>query len=166
MTDEQLRTVNALVAERVMGWRWQVRVGTRDLWCFPPDRPLLAKDRSSCFNKYYCGPVGDFEFTELTERESGWFVCGKRHEDLPKYSSDWSAAGEVVEKMVEDHPEWRFGLLWGARMRPSAEFFDLQDGERVGEDVRETVPLVICHAALRAVGAGHELDAILKEIDA
>lgn len=142
------KKIDAMVAEKVIGWRWQTRLADfRVVWCFPPDRPLLEADREkSVYGR--TGPVGDFEFTELTAEERAWYSSGKYHYQLPEYSTDISAAWAVVEKMKVYN--WRGSIEdFGNRYRINFSKGPLWQAFNSVEHVY--VPLGICLAALRAV---------------
>lgn len=111
------RELDALVAERVMGWR---SIGSDGISTFgdPPNDPL------------------DLSGT------------GDGHFHVPRYSTDISAAWEVVEKAKD----WRItidggeyhGDSWGVKIANNDGYF---------YGFGDTAPLAICRAALAAVGA-------------
>lgn len=130
------RELDALVAEKVMGWK-------------PPDdietlRFFDERYRNSAFN-----PVSQNEFW-LGFNEDG-SRCLMR---LPYYSTDIAAAWEILEHFrLQDK-----GLLIEADKRgytvTNANDFMLRgwDAGQVFEINAATAPLAICLAALKAVG--------------
>ena len=130
------RELDALVAEKVMGWRW-VQV--------PKDCDGLNEGR--CL-----APVG------LDEKNHQWTPKGKISEySGPRYSTDIAAAWEVVEKLCLSVCASAPGLggkpasYWVGFADMSGRFLvaDLNNPSVVCE---ETAPLAICLAALKAVG--------------
>jgi hypothetical protein len=95
--------------------------------------------------------------------------CGLNHNKLwtrvPDYSTDIAAAWQVVEKLVAEGRSWTFGACKPGKR--SAE--DINQGHMHGYhagvktdhygvvpfywNYKDTMPLAICHAALKAVGA-------------
>lgn len=127
------RAMDALVAEKVMGWtRWEWERGD---WDGPADATIFAQHERSLA-----------VYANGEEEPSFWFAP----------STDIAAAWQVVERMRD------LGWPWGgARWRVSewtsprkaefsAQFEKLN--VTVGADA-ETAPLAICRAALAAVEA-------------
>lgn len=133
----------------------------------------------------------DIRAIELDEWDAHCRKCGADrggsyamlvpNSNVPKYSTDISAAWQVVEKIQRRHPGWRFMLLGGdvslsttyARGRYEvhedrrvsfgwhASFFGHIDprvntGERHADEHADTAPLAICRAALRAIATQPE----------
>jgi len=151
------RAIDAMVAEKVMGWQWQVRLGTpkgwpKDKWCFPADRPTLASMRGG-LTKWSSSPTGDFEHCGLNEEEARWYANGIRHENLPHYSTDPAACRELIDHhqtgYVEIHNGWgevngeRVGG-WHCRIVPP--------GPHEGVAREPTLEMAVCVACLRAEG--------------
>lgn len=130
------RELDALVAEKVMGW--------------------IKTDES----KY------DEEGIEMTVMESpqgamaqafGWgFECDFDDfgPSLPRFSSDVSAAWEVIEHFSETHRGSVVRWFGKNGERYAASFWPLMETDVVPRDhiPAETAPLAICLAALKAVG--------------
>ena len=129
------RELDALVAEKVMGWR------------------LVKRGRRVATGSDYQKPgmeVGGFRGNDDARR---WIshVC-------PEYSTDIAAAWEVVEKM--DHPDWRIEVGnsvdggFYAIMEPHRPIDDCETcGEQSTKDwqAAPTAPHAICLAALAAL---------------
>ena len=124
-TDEQLREIDALVAEKVMGCRVEKCGHAFNVFC-------------------RCDP----------RRIHGKFP----HDEILRYTSDISAAWEVVEKMRElnngDVTEFRF--TWRGTKNPGYCFRIWESDLEVDmEEFRADTPaLAICLAALKAKGVG------------
>jgi len=141
--------MDALVAEKAMGWRFR-------------------KDDAGC-EEPECGwefPGGGWAFDE-----DSWPGVDASYDALP-FSSNTAAAFEVVDCVQANHPGWRFSLLGGdgedlgkGQLLPTtagsgqwqAEFFGHADpkqnyGQRHGQAYADTRALAICRAALMAIG--------------
>lgn len=155
------REMDQLIAEKVMGWGWMraklPQILPAHRWLAPPEQ------------------VGDWghEFpADMSEPpEGGWWLLDtpKRgdHHIVPHYSTDISAAFQIVEKMhelIDTDDEWRRANLltlscrgksagWAAAftcVHESDEWFE--EPERFGGAQADTAPLAICRAALKALG--------------
>lgn len=137
------RELDALVAEKVMGWLW---LGRQDhKWLGPPSQlgetdPTYGTIRRA---------------TDIDEPERPWWLeNATEFGDLrvvPHYSTDIAAAFLVVEKLnaAVRYPEIQFAPtepngeeLWCVSLVNPADV----------EVVAETAPLAICRAALAALG--------------
>lgn len=126
MTPEEIdkleagRELDALVAEKVMGWRWVHHM----------DRTFIqSPEQVARYKLEYLLPIGSVR--DITPAHAG----------LLKYSTSISAAWEIVTKL-------KIGLLpntcddnWGAFVVPLTP-----EGYSYGN----TAPLAICRAALKA----------------
>lgn len=126
--------MDALVAEKVMGWRWRKSSATGRRCLFSPTR----------------WPEW---FTALADGTEGIVGDWDRPTHIPRYSTDIAAAWEVVEKMRANGyaPQIR---PWGARWAGWGVADD-RDGDidlcrNFGS--AETVPLAIVRWALAACG--------------
>ena len=135
--------LNALVAERVMGWsdgphtfyRWQDRKKR--------ERPLLL---------FHCAPGGGIGNFDAHVDESGQkFYCGepKRLFKASPYSTDWAAAGEVLDK---GHPCGWFDPFYLCRYGDGYGVFTIKARRLFTEG--DTGPLAISRAACKAVEKG------------
>lgn len=136
--------VDALVATRVMGWRWG-----------RPKAPVLPQDDRDC----WIGPRPASPGVPAGE----WVV--EYGEWSP--SSDPAAAWEVVEKMRDRDPLIRpDGRLWVCIMDASADPGDTMThwhdhrsytiARRRVDEHADTMPMAVCICALRAVGVSEE----------
>jgi hypothetical protein len=131
MTAEQIdampagREMDALVAERVMGW---VR---------HPD----SMYRHWCERQ----PDGTLRFLDQ---------CEPLHTVRPWHpSTDIAAAWEVVEKLRGESFPWEFSLGW-RHIEPFVSFGrTANQKDEIGFSHGETAPLAICRAALKTVNA-------------
>lgn len=125
------RELDALIAEKVMGWE------RGENWLIPPVGT----------------PMRDNNWA------AEWDEKGRPHW-LPRYSQDIEAAWQVVEKLRKDW-EYLFinaGNGWGVECR--TEHVDISPSndityqwtESTGNIHGDTAPLAICLAALKAVG--------------
>jgi hypothetical protein len=129
------RELDALVAEKVMGWKWQRHEDSKGWWCetFHDPNGLKALVRD-----------------EKGTRESHWWPGGEMGaRSMPSYSTEISAAWEVVEKMVGkrpaffvmDRPVDVFSKEWRCAFDTSGAY-----------SWADSAPFAICLAALKAVG--------------
>jgi hypothetical protein len=120
------RELDALVAEKVMGWQWFDHTGYAIRYFRPPNR---------------------FNYGAIAEGKEINYL-----ESLPHYSTDIAAAWEVAEKLGNWHGfdflviKAAGNDLWCAGWY---EFYG-DDYETRAADEAETVPLAICRAALLA----------------
>ena len=128
------RELDALVAEKVMGYRW---------------REVRAKGSTNTVPVWegsaYRWPDGVYDARELAARGGP-----------PVFSTSIAAAWQVVEKMRE-HPNvllHTLHLVAYPYNRAYAAFAGLpDDGDFVEANGDHSVPLAICRAALRAIEA-------------
>ena len=139
MTNEEIdrmeagRELDALVAERVMDWRWLVSQVSGRRALFPPDHA-----------PEWFGRVADGS-EPLTDQ---WDTR------LPHYSTDIAAAWQVVEKMRERWPVVRLEVdVEGWRVEIHTDEGTPSYYRPVAEDYADTWPLAICRVALKAVAA-------------
>jgi hypothetical protein len=160
------RELDALVAEKVMGWRWFRFLNK--CYLIPPRNTETGFDPASVLSHWDGeGKQGtpDLEWTTLTSYPN----FRLRH-----YSTDIAAAWEVVEKMRADNytvEVYSPGALindehgvhsigwgvefstWGKPSRPSGRVGRTIDlfNEESEREVIDTAPHAICLAALKAV---------------
>jgi len=163
------RELDALVAERVMGWRWLSRTDSssanpyRSAWLFPLDSHDYDEKKKGIFGEPVIGHSGSsypaaYAVGPFHEYDGG----RKEPSNVPPYSSDIVAAFQVIEKLRKDGysfccwdtPEFssfagrvaafRFGVH-----PPSRD--DLEDCFVGSGHLEGSMPLAICRAALKAV---------------
>ena len=137
------RELDALVAEKVMGWKpWPIQIGTRE-------------------HTYYFNADGfvDGAMIHLFDDEYLW--------DGPDFSKDIAAAWQVVERLVNE------GFCTGLLFDDNGHWALVNDGMQnvpIGDEPEyiattffvekelwcDTAPLAICRAALKAVGFEQE----------
>jgi hypothetical protein len=138
------RALDALIAEKVMGWRWR-RGAHYDVSSVPASQQqhLLAPGES-------VGEQPSGEFTSIVEGD--WPPADGRiiWNHMPEYSTDIAAAWLVVERMRADGwwPEVKYLVDWdnaakwyAACHRPPHQW----------SATAATAPLAICRAALAAL---------------
>lgn len=135
-TMEAGREMDALVAEKVMGWR--------DIRCHQGGNlPFGVPDDD--FNR---------DVDEHKKHGNCGFPMEYHREPIPMFSNDISAAWEVVEKLLDKN--LHLILRDQAENGYSADFYLAQDWPNppckfIAEYVRgDTAPLAICRAALKA----------------
>jgi hypothetical protein len=141
------RELDALVAERVMGWRW---LPVRFVW---DDEPLV----------YLLPPGGITE--DVNSTTSGAWDENRVWHSMPCYSTDIAAAWEVVEKMqaagwgwcLEQHENADVPTAWFLRASEIGRNARFSSPEQMEEkrSASGAMPHAICIAALKAVG--HEV---------
>jgi hypothetical protein len=148
------RELDALIAERLMGWRWFRLQRMRHSCCAKPQpigEPVrfLANDKPFSLYDDYNPATGDERVDE------------SRMTAVPHYSTDISAAMEVVEKLKADDfwpsMNWKSGIFiddWN-RAAWFVRFRCVRGGTRGDHwHADESLPLAICRAALRALSEG------------
>ena len=139
--------LNALVAERVMGWsdgphtfyRWQDRKKR--------ERPLLL---------FHCAPGGGIGNFDAHVDESGQkFYCGepKRLFKASPYSTDWAAAGEVLEAIPPDDFD-DFTRILMNELGVTSGYSAHYAYQPVSDTLRGLTPEAISRAACKAVEKG------------
>jgi hypothetical protein len=141
------RAMNAVVAERVLGWEryTAIATGKRIVVLVPEYGKLWSWFMRSQTDK------GGWERTDHPLTASGYRY-------LPNYSTDIAAAWEVLDKVKP-------ATIIELRYQPADSFFDGEGNqpvreewtcyvEDVGEARGPTAPLAICRAALACVGRG------------
>ena len=149
------RELDALVAEKVMGWKWFTGNKFRQF----PEKRFLAEE-TDCIGKVKIGP-------DLIETGTQ-FATGNEEIDeagvLP-YSTNISAAWQVVEKMGQERNPFKsflFNLSYApfgndpgkneTGQKYQADFFN-DVGEKFHHRAKsDTAPHAICLAALKAAG--------------
>lgn len=120
------RELDALVAEKVMGWRW-ISYNNNGFILVPPDQHSRMKP--------------EYVFQDK--------AGSREHAGLPRYSTDIAAAWEVVEKLHEipgyEIIDIRLCSIGYAILAPMGNHMK-------SVSTAETAPLAICLAALKAVG--------------
>ena len=160
MTDQELRALDAEVAEKVMGWVWMQRVGDDAAWLFPPD----SKDETRTGNFGYpvvsrCGYTGPFEPYRGGRKEKSDFI--------PLYSSEITAARLVVEKMrenvagfeldywPEEEPNGWLACFGNNLSEADLRELGLNPSTTRSECTGETAQVAICNAALAWARGGN-----------
>lgn len=137
------RELDALVAEKVMGWKIEERyfyLGPEDgHWTYTLDQDRAAKDYTVTTNAgkepWY---VPQLCFNDPTDEWNDW-------QRVPEFSSSIGAAWEVVEKLKADGRN--FKCSWGQWFLAHFSDAELPDGQP------ESMPHAICLAALKAVSS-------------
>lgn len=140
-TREAGRELDALIAEKVMGGRW---------------------DRGALYSHVYVEPTGWL----LAQRDRERFGDDELHVyegALPYYSTEIAAAWRIVEEISgfdtgRDKPWWSMATFYAQRGQigcrvyacpPGSSIFDADDV--IAEAIGDTAPHAICRAALQAV---------------
>jgi hypothetical protein len=144
------RELDALVAEKVMGWKWRTHVGINVLhhptiaeWMEKED-PNGVLSEAGRKGKQTLGIDGIF-FYDSSRRPP------ERYPEFPCYSTQLIAAFQVVEKLRS----WRRGVRMEQWDHLNAGLWCVEIGMDEGEDVFAgdvTLPGAICAAALKVVG--------------
>ena len=134
------RELDALVAEKVMGWEWWIHIES--------DARFIALGG---------GWVSHLHPKKASGKEPvDWDVINRAC-DLPRYSTDISAAWQVVENV-----ERRFAavqVIWEGPIYGARCIIRDEDGGAYSTEAdkrAKTVPLAICLAALKALGVDPE----------
>jgi hypothetical protein len=143
------RELDALVAEKVMGWGWmthdQPQVLPRRRWLVPPEE------------------VGDWGHVHPASLdlppEEPWWLTGEPSppadmQVVPHYSADWTGAALVIGRLIAGSLD-TFGLhcmdgRWVASFRLADRGRDPYD-DAEGRGEASTAPHAICRAALAAL---------------
>lgn len=128
--------LNALVAERVMGWTWWSARGKSHL-C-----PQFVSGYQSFQNGGHFCPGKTFDAEPIENIYSTY-----SHLKIPNFSGDIACAWLLVDKLSAS---FRCDIVCIPRYFPSVRF---TNGTKTGEAEGDSVPMAICLAALRAVGA-------------
>lgn len=126
---------DAEIAVRVMG------IGRFYVWFLPNEKNNISGER-----KHFSSQK-EAEFFKIQCEEKGFYTLGVREHSPAHYSTDISAAWEVVEKL-EGRFIWDFNSHKNWRVRLAT--YDRKDW-RLVEGEAATAPLAICLAALKAV---------------
>lgn len=126
------RELDALVAEKVMGWERVEGVDINRREGVPEEK--LDADRWHCRRAWFVG----------NERKA-CEECGT----LPTYSTDIAAAWEAVEKVL---PDFLVDLTYWHIDSPHVTLYRRNDSSENYSGIAPTAPLAICLAALKAVG--------------
>jgi hypothetical protein len=134
--------LDELIAEKIMGWtRYDQHPSSR----IQID-PELTRVSMQYFDQY------DY----LVDRRPWWVPLGSRLIDatteIPNYSTDISAAWELVEKLRRDHKAIVIHSASGSLDAHSIWSCEVIYGDHVIEQFGKTAPHAICLAALKAVG--------------
>lgn len=134
MTDREL---DVIVAKKVMGIRMKKeRIDPHNF----TDRKVRYGYALVWPDGSHVGPNGGCFYGWGLKDSPSWFYC-------PKFSTDISAAWQVVEKVAT------FGTIQITRTKGHALCFIRNRGNlKTVKSVKKTVPLSICVAALAAVG--------------
>lgn len=138
------RELDALIAERVMGWKWCASPNT-----FKPGRPWRRWLAEPYRNMPVWDGVTEMPIDGLFDEES----------NVLYYSTDIAAAWEVVEKLRET---WPVVLVTVGPKHYDVEI-NTDKGSpshyRLVEDAQaETLPLAICRAALKAISTQEKVN--------
>jgi hypothetical protein len=124
---KQGREMDALVAERVMGWRWLKVIGCRNPIFMPPEQ--LA------------------EYLPEYVKKNVLSYDGNPPSRLPHYSTDITAAFHVIEHLRQQ--SMMLSVSWGNDGGWWCVIYP-ETGSPVEGDYAETAAEAICLAALRA----------------
>lgn len=147
--------LDALVAEKVMGW---VRVGA-DWHIKPHHRPSLDRP-GEVFDEWDAKGPHDFLIPPGAgiHHRQGVSFCGCEYDgEIPPYSTSIQAAWQVVEKMEKDGMP--LALQSPGSVDISECYYEFNKwtahfGSKLGSDrAANAAPFAICLAALAAVGA-------------
>lgn len=117
------RELDSLVAEKVMGWKWNEHTA------WSPSGSTCAR-----VSDVGCPPIDPW-----------WW--------LPYYSSDISAAWEVVEKFRGFNPFWEEENSLNIEITPChPSGWMVNFGDSTTIEYGESAPQAICRAAIKAVG--------------
>jgi len=142
------RELDALVAERVMGW---ARSGGND-HTSPAHKVRTIIEDGERWEEAYLDYDSKGPHDRLTDPEGhDIYLCGCREREglLPYYSTDIETAWEVAAEMgrrglwLTLQSDWHFGQF-NAVLRRGKDYV-------AQSDMVDTAPLAICLAALRAV---------------
>jgi hypothetical protein len=122
------RELDALVAEKVMGWKYR----------------QSSPDPKKHFCREYGNDAGWWLKPSMTPGAKHW-ACATCSPP-PAYSTDIAAAWEVTEKLAED-----FMLVYAVAHAGWRARFEHAEGWWKGEAYADTAPLAICRAALAAL---------------
>jgi len=123
------RALDALMAERVMGWTWM-----RDGWWSPDRKQVVWADPRV---EWMIAPVDAVEWSPSTDIAAAWQVVEKcEFFTLDRRPPDDSRYGVVDGVKSED-------VIWGCSLTMNGVF---------ATAVAATVPEAICRAALKSVG--------------
>lgn len=143
MAPEQLRELDALIAEKVMGWR---RFDMLEIESDSNDPLAFSKT-----NKHVVlmPPSFNIEDAKPPTGASLYEACSWKLPDVPivpHYSTDIAAAWKVVDKMLNEGHDF---TLDSGRNRDSGEIFHSCRINDVDLTYSNTAPLAICLAALK-----------------
>jgi hypothetical protein len=129
------RELDAMVAERVMGWRWlnyRWHDGTSKQLLWPSDAD--EQPRGDDFDRLYDGRLVPWDINYSTDIAAAWQVVEHFHEQRGWFVSIQSDGG------------------WNFHNNGTTKGWEVTIG-REGEAFAPTLPLALCRAALKAVAA-------------
>lgn len=126
------RALDAMVAEKVMGWKWFVH----------PEEPraFLASPKS----------------LDQMER-MGWLPDDGREAremgfSIPAYSSTWEGLGLVVDEMERRKWAWKIQKVYRGEGAADGHYALFTSGGQEGYSLALTAPEAVARAALKALG--------------
>ncbi len=140
------RELDALVAEKVMGWKWEE-------WTSPGHRGKTLYDLQhlKAGTIYFENSISPTYINVFSE--SHWWPGGEMGARcLPHYSSAIAAAWEVVESIKQRGWSWWMADTTDPSRPVGAHVRRFPDKETFSNAYADRMPLAICRAALMAVG--------------
>lgn len=127
------REIDALCAEKVMGWKWRTRRSDMSSWLLPPSVKEVHQ---------VVGPFGEEEIPGSIRKDVRWCLASC-------YSTDPEASKQLRDKMRADgyhySVEWEAPGFDASFIRPTEEGFNYTAS-------RESEEMAVALAALRAKG--------------
>ena len=152
------RELDALVAERVMGWR--PYIDKRECWAI--DTPCDIDNEHPRGRETLWTGERAWGFDEATGKrwDRPWWGATQ---EVPFYSTDITAAWQVVEAMrATNYRNWRVESFAGGTC--AAFWTDNEDPDELTRDAADEVSArAICLAALKALGVDASSPAARKE---
>jgi len=140
--------LDALVVEKVMGWRWD-----EDWGCLiPPEQTAKPSEMWTDWQKEWDAETRSYEVYREPVREnlvSGIVYSGDSSKIItPRYSTDIAAAWEVALRMIRVPYSYEFYLC---QQTDGWDVSFQHPGDKGGQAHGETASLAVCRAALKAV---------------
>lgn len=143
------RELDALIAEKVMGWQAQHRSDMCDGSKFIRCSACGALGRGNCY--------GDGQ--GQMQIRCGEVVTCCDEAALPNYSTDIATAWCIIEKLTTDNPYWCIDVRQS--LKPRGWWCNIGVPDSWIKQWAETAPLAICLAALKAMGVTYPTDIIV-----
>lgn len=141
MTDEELRKLDILVAEKVMGYVWMRYAGHPDETCDGFIEASLCEPKDwETYDKGKDGDRGRYMLDDGKYPREEWPSSGR----LPRFTKDRDKAMTIVDKLGPG-----FALNYVSDKGKPMWLACFKD---YGIERAESAPLAICLAALKAVG--------------